>query len=59
VLNGILLPVVLVSMMLLINNKKIMGSYTNKPFQSIIGWSAVGILIVLSAILLILPIIGK
>jgi Mn2+/Fe2+ NRAMP family transporter len=59
VLNGILLPVVLVSMILLINNKKIMGNYTNKPVQNIIGWGAVGILIVLSAALLILPIIGK
>lgn len=59
VLNGILLPVVLVSMILLINNKKIMGSYTNKPVQNIIGWGAVGILVILSAALLILPVIGK
>jgi NRAMP (natural resistance-associated macrophage protein)-like metal ion transporter len=59
VLNGILLPVVLVSMILLINNKKIMGNYTNKPIQNIIGWGAVGILVILSAVLLILPIFGK
>jgi len=59
VLNGILLPVVLVSMILLINNKKIMGNYTNKPVQNMIGWGAVGILVVLSAALLILPVIGK
>ena len=59
VLNGILLPVVLVSMILLINNKKIMGTYINKPVQNIIGWGAVGILVVLSAALLILPVIGK
>jgi Mn2+/Fe2+ NRAMP family transporter len=56
VLNGILLPVVLVSMILLINNKKIMGEYTNKPFQNIIGWGAVGILTLLSLTLIILPI---
>ena len=59
VLNGILLPVVLVSMIILINNKKIMGNYTNKPFQNIIGWAAVGILAVLSVLLLILPLAGK
>jgi len=59
VLNGILLPVVLVSMIILINNKKIMGNYTNKPFQNIIGWGAVGILAVLSVLLLILPLAGK
>lgn len=55
VLNGVLLPVVLVSMILLINNKKIMGNYTNKPFQNIIGWATVGILAVLSAALLVMP----
>jgi NRAMP (natural resistance-associated macrophage protein)-like metal ion transporter len=59
VLNGILLPVVLVCMILLINNKKIMGNYINKPVQNIIGWGAVGILVVLSAILLILPVLGR
>jgi NRAMP (natural resistance-associated macrophage protein)-like metal ion transporter len=55
VLNGILLPVVLVSMILLINNKKIMGEYTNKPLQNIIGWGAVVILTLLSVMLLIIP----
>jgi len=59
VLNGILLPVVLVSMILLINNKKIMGRYTNKPFQNIIGWGAVGIIAVLSVLLLIMPVLGR
>ena len=59
VLNGILLPIVLVSMILLINNKKIMGNYTNKPFQNIIGWGAVGILVLLSLILLITPVLGR
>ena len=55
VLNGILLPVVLVSMILLINNKKIMGEYVNRPVQNIIGWSAVFILTGLSLMLLIMP----
>lgn len=59
VLNGILLPVVLVSMILLINNKKIMGNYTNKLYQNIIGWGAVGILVILSLVLLILPVAGR
>ncbi|MBK7133528.1 MAG: Nramp family divalent metal transporter [Bacteroidales bacterium] len=55
VLNGILLPVVLVSMILLINNRKIMGAYVNKPFQNIIGWGTVIILTGLSLLLLIMP----
>lgn len=59
VLNGILLPVVLVSMILLINNKRIMGSYVNNTLQNIIGWGAVLVLTGLSLILLVLPLFGK
>ncbi len=59
VLNGILLPVVLLCMILLINNKKIMGKYVNKPYQNIIGWRAVIILTGLSLLLLIMPAISK
>lgn len=59
VLNGILLPVVLISMILLINNKRIMGEYVNKPYQNIIGWGAVIILTGLSLLLLIIPMISK
>lgn len=59
VINGILLPVVLISMMILINKKKIMGSYTNKPLTNIIGWSAVATLIILSLLLLIMPLVSR
>jgi Mn2+/Fe2+ NRAMP family transporter len=59
VINGILLPVVLVSMMILVNKKKIMGTFVNGRATNIIGWSAVAVLIGLSAALLILPVINK
>jgi len=59
IINGILLPVVLVSMMILINKKKIMGTFVNGKATNIIGWSAVVILIGLSAALLILPILSR
>jgi Mn2+/Fe2+ NRAMP family transporter len=55
VINGMLLPVVLVCMILLVNNKKIMGQYVNKPINNIIGWSAIIVLIGLSITLLVLP----
>jgi Mn2+/Fe2+ NRAMP family transporter len=55
VINGMLLPVVLVCMILLVNNKKIMGQYVNKPINNIIGWSAIIVLIGLSVTLLVLP----
>jgi NRAMP (natural resistance-associated macrophage protein)-like metal ion transporter len=59
VINGILLPVVLISMMILINNRKIMGDYTNKPMTNVIGWGAVIILVILSVTLLILPMFSR
>jgi Mn2+/Fe2+ NRAMP family transporter len=59
VLNGVLLPVVLICMILIINNKRIMGEYTNKPLYNIIGWSSVVILIGLSLLLLILQFFSK
>jgi len=54
VINGMLLPVVLICMILLVNNKKIMGQHVNKPVNNVIGWSAVVILIGLSLTLLVL-----
>lgn len=59
VLNGMLLPVVLVCMILLVNNKKIMGAHVNKPINNIVGWSAVIILITLTLILLFMPLFSK
>jgi Mn2+/Fe2+ NRAMP family transporter len=53
VLNAILLPIVLVCMMLIINNKEIMEQYTNNRLQNVIGWSTTIILIILSVFLLI------
>ncbi|MEI6277477.1 MAG: divalent metal cation transporter, partial [Prolixibacteraceae bacterium] len=53
VINGLLLPVFLVCMILLVNNKKIMGEYVNKPFNNIVGWSTVTVLVGLSAMLLL------
>ncbi len=57
VINGILLPVVLVCMILLVNNKKIMGEYVNKPFNNVVGWSTVVILVILSTMLLFSPLL--
>ena len=59
VINGMLLPVVLICMILLVNNKKIMGKYVNKWFNNLIGWSAVIVLVVLSLILLLLPLFSR
>ncbi len=52
VINAMLLPVVLVSMILMVNNPEIMGDKVNNKFQNIVGWSTTIILTVLTAILL-------
>jgi Mn2+/Fe2+ NRAMP family transporter len=53
IINGILLPIVLVCMMLLINSKEVMGKYVNNMAQNIIGWTTIVILIGLSLMLLV------
>jgi NRAMP (natural resistance-associated macrophage protein)-like metal ion transporter len=58
VINGMLLPVVLVCMILIVNNKKIMGKYVNNPVNNVIGWTAVTVLVALSVVLILLPIIS-
>ena len=52
IINGVLLPVVLIAMMLLVNNPEIMGRYVNKPLNNIIGWGTAVILIALSLVLI-------
>jgi len=61
VLNGMLLPIVLVLMLLLINNKHIMGSWTNGPLFNIIAWGTaviVGLLTIVYTLLAIFPSLG-
>ena len=58
VLNGALLPVVLVFMLLLINDKILMGTYTNGLVFNIIAWATViivGGLTVVSTLQLLFP----
>lgn len=45
VANGVLLPVVLICMILIVNNKEVMGEYVNKPMQNIFGWFTIVVLI--------------
>lgn len=52
-IDGILLPVVLVCMMLIINNKEVMGTHTNKRLGNIIGWGTIAILAGLSLVMLV------
>ena len=53
VINGILLPVVLVCMLLLVNNKEVMGEHVNGMVSNVVGWGMTAILGILSAYLVI------
>lgn len=53
VINGIVLPAILIFMLILINNKKLMGEYVNKGLYNLISWLIVIILIILSLALFI------
>jgi NRAMP (natural resistance-associated macrophage protein)-like metal ion transporter len=50
VVNGMVLPFVLVFMLMLINKKEIMGEYVNTPLFNVIAWTTAGVCIVLSLI---------
>ncbi len=50
VANGVLLPVVLVLMLLLINNKRLMGTWTNGPVFNVIAWATVVIVALLAIV---------
>ena len=39
--NGILLPFILIFVMNIINNRRIMGEYTNKPVGNVIAWATI------------------
>jgi Mn2+/Fe2+ NRAMP family transporter len=48
VVNGIVLPVVLIFMLILVNSRKLMGKYKNGRIYNIISWVTVAVLVVLT-----------
>lgn len=59
VLNGILLPIILVFMLKLINKHELMGEYTNSRWFNWIAWITAGIVIALSCVLMVNTIRGS
>jgi len=53
VINGMVLPVVLIFMLILINDKKLMMGYTSGPVFNIIAWLTSAVMIGLTLLLLI------
>jgi Mn2+/Fe2+ NRAMP family transporter len=59
VLNGVLLPVVLIFMLKLINKHDLMGKYTNSRWLDVVAWTTSIVMIGLTAILLYFTVTGK
>jgi NRAMP (natural resistance-associated macrophage protein)-like metal ion transporter len=53
VLNGMLLPFVLVFMLILINNKKLMGEHTNGKWFNLVAWGTTIVMVILTIVLII------
>ena len=51
VVNGVLLPFILVFMLLLINKEKLMGRWRNGRFWNAVGWGTTAVMIALTAFL--------
>jgi Mn2+/Fe2+ NRAMP family transporter len=58
VINGALLPFVLIFMVKLINNKDLMGEYTNNWGYNILTYITIGIIILITLLMLITSIIS-
>jgi Mn2+/Fe2+ NRAMP family transporter len=53
VANGILLPFVLIFVLLLINDRELMGQYTNSRWYNVVSWITVGVMIALTIAMVI------
>ncbi len=57
-LNGILLPVLLILILRLTNNRRLLGSRVNPPLINFLGWATTIMLIVLTVLLAISGLVG-
>ena len=57
-LQGLLLPVVLVFMLLLVNDRRLMGRHANGPILNLLTLLAVGLVIVLDLVVLLVALLG-
>ena len=51
-LQGLLLPIVLIFMVLLVNDRRLMGRHANGRRLNVVAWTAVGLVVVLDLVLL-------
>jgi Mn2+/Fe2+ NRAMP family transporter len=59
VANSVFLPFVLVFMLILINDKRLMGQYKNSKFFNIVSWATVVITVALTLSLTVMMLIKR
>ncbi len=59
VVNGVVLPAVIVFMLILINDRRLMGNYVNGVLQNVIAWGTSALLVGLSAAMVVLSIVRR
>jgi Mn2+/Fe2+ NRAMP family transporter len=57
-LNGVVLPIILIVMLRLINDRRLMGDFRNGRIFNILAWIVVVVLILLTAILIGLTVVS-
>ncbi len=57
-INGIILPVLLIIILKLINDRKLMGEYVNKRWVNIVTWTGCALVIIASLSMLVVTIMG-
>jgi len=56
--NGILLPILLVFLVRIINNRRVMGVYKNGSLANVLSYLTIVVVVVLSAVLLVMQVLG-
>ncbi len=54
-LNAILLPVLLVLVLKLVNNRRVMGEWVNRRWQNILAWTLTGLISLVTVVLFVSP----
>ncbi len=57
-INGILLPFVLIFMILLVNKKRLMKKWVNSPAYNVVAWTSVAVMIGLTLALVAITVRG-
>jgi len=58
VINGVLLPFLLIFMMIIVNDRAIMGRHVNSRLNNVLAWTTIVVVISLTAVLLGMTVLG-